>query len=144
VNGRTDESATLIRSTIIRTTVAVGAITAGVLVFTIVAAFVNLSTELRYLMAPSALLGILSPIIGYRLYLSFHGNLPPEAALEQRCRRFFMATLIPLAVTEGIALFGLVSFMLCGEFACLIGVATHVILAAAIWPTPERLEQFLA
>ena len=47
-----------------------------------------------------------------------------------------------LGLTEGIALFGLVVFMLSAGLPALIGTATHVLLAGAIWPTAERLEAF--
>jgi len=122
----------------------VGAIAVGPLIITIVSAFVRFSSELQYLAAPTALLGIVSPVIGFRIYLAMKRRIPPEAGLEQRCQRFFTATIAPLAVTDGIALIGVVAFMLSGAPACLIGVLTHVILAAAIWPTQERLEQFMA
>jgi len=121
----------------------VAAITAGVLVMTIVSAFVKLSSGLSVLVSPAALLGILSPVIGYRIYLALRRRTPQEAGIEQRCQRFFTATIVAMAVTEGIALFGVVAFMLSGAPACLIGVLTHVILAAAVWPTPERLELFM-
>ena len=60
----------LIRATLLRSSIEVAAITAGVLVFTIVSAFVKLSSELSILVPPAALLGILSPVIGYRIYLA--------------------------------------------------------------------------
>jgi hypothetical protein len=130
------------KATLLRSTIVIGAITAGVLAMTIVAVFIRLSSEMRSLMPPAALLGIVSPVIGYRIHLAIKRRIPPDAGIEQRCQSFFMATIIPMAVTESIALFGLIAFMLCREPACLIGVLTHVILAAAIWPTRERLELF--
>ena len=131
------------RATLLRSSLVVGAITVGVLTMAIVAAFIRISSEMRYLMPPAALLGIVSPVIGYRIYLGLKRRMPRDAGPEQRCQRFLMATIIAMAVTEGIALFGVVAFMLSGAPACLIGVLTHVILAAAIWPTPERLELFI-
>ena len=141
---QTDGAASLIRATLIRSSLVVGAITVGPLILTIISAFVRLSSELYYLVAPAGLLGIVSPVIGYRLYLGMRRRMPPTADLEQRCRSFFTATIAPLAITEGIALIGVVAFMLSGAPACLIAVLTHVILAAAIWPTQERIEQFMA
>jgi hypothetical protein len=131
------------KATLLRSSIVVGAITTGVLTMTIIAAFIELSTEIRSLMPPAALLGIVSPVIGFRIHLALKRRIPQEAGIEQRCQRFFTATIIPMAVTEGVALFGLIAFMLCREPACLIGVLTHVILAAALWPTPERLELFI-
>jgi hypothetical protein len=139
-----DGAAPLLRATLIRSSITVGAITAGPLIITIVSAFIRLSSELQYLVAPAALLGIVSPVIGFRLYLALKRRLPADAGLGQRCQHFYTATIIPLAVTETVALFGVIAFMLSGAPACLIGVLTHVILAAAIWPTQERLEQFMA
>jgi hypothetical protein len=136
-------AAQLIRATLIRSSIVIGAITVGPLLITIVSAFVRFSSELQYLVAPAALLGIVSPVIGFRVHLGLKRRVPPDAGLEQRCQRFFTATIMPLAVTESIALFGVVAFMLSGAPASLIGVLTHVILAAAIWPTPERLEHFM-
>jgi hypothetical protein len=138
-----DGAAPLLRVTLLRSSIIVGAITVGPLILTIISAFVRLSSELHYLVAPAGLLGIISPVIGYRLYQAMRRRIPPTADREQRCRGFLTATIAPLAVTEGIALIGIVAFMLSGAPACLIGVLTHVILAAAIWPTQERLEQFM-
>ena len=51
--------------------------------------------------------------------------------------------LILFSTLGGIALFGIVAYLLSGAFAALVGVATHMILIGAVWPTPGKLESFL-
>jgi hypothetical protein len=95
------------------------------------------------LVGPAALLGLVSPVIGYRLYLLLRDRIPSEADVEARCRSFVSAGLVALAVTDGIALLGLVAYFVSGQPYSLVGVATHVLLAGAIWPSPERLQAFV-
>jgi hypothetical protein len=121
----------------------VAALTAGVLMITVVAGFVDISAGLDFLVAPAALLGLISPIAAYRMYLRMRDRLPADADDEFRCHRFLVATVSAAAITESIAIFGVLAFMLGGGFAGLIGVVTHVILVGAIWPSRERLATFL-
>lgn len=131
------------KKTIATAGIVVAALTAGVLLITVVAGFVDISAGLDVLVAPAALLGLISPIAAYRLFLRMRERLPADAGDEFRCHRFLVATIAAVAITESIALFGVVAFMLSGGFAGLIGVVTHVILVGAIWPTRERLDTFL-
>lgn len=93
--------------------------------------------------AAAALAGLVSPLIGYRLLAWFRERSGPGASHEAGCAEFLRATILSLAVGEGVALFGIVAYWLSAVLAALIGVVTLVILAGAIWPTPERLEAFL-
>jgi hypothetical protein len=123
--------------------IVVAALTAGVLMITVVAGFVEISAGLDFLVAPAALLGLISPVVAYRLYLRIRDRLPAAAGAEHRCQKFLMATIVAAAITESVAVFGVIAFMLSGAFAGLIGVVTHVILVGAIWPTREKLAIFL-
>lgn len=91
----------------------------------------------------ASLIGLVSPVIGYRLYALQRERVPSDAEPTRRCQLFLRAGIVALAVTEGAALFGVVSYMLSGTLSALSGVLTHVLLVGAIWPTPERLDAFL-
>ena len=91
----------------------------------------------------AALAGLVSPLIGYRLFTWSRERIAPGTSHEKACSAFVRATLLSLAVGEGVALFGILAYWLSAMLAALIGVVTLVILAGAIWPTPERLEAFL-
>lgn len=93
------------------------------------------------LVFPAVLAGLIALPVAWRLYAALQGGA--VAGEEARCRRFLVATACALAVTECAAIFGIVAFMLSRQGAALVGVATHVILAGAIWPTEARLESFL-
>jgi hypothetical protein len=97
---------------------------------------------LRRLVVPVALAGLISPVIGYRLYLLIGSRVGPGADLETRCGAFQHATVIALLVTEGVAVLGIVTYLLSGDLAALAGAVTHVLLAGAIWPSRVRLENF--
>jgi hypothetical protein len=131
------------RKTLATAGIIVAALTAGVLMITVVAGLVDISAGLEILVPPAALLGLISPVVAYRLYLRMRERIPADADAHFRCHRFLTATVLAVAITESIALFGVVAFMLGGGYAALIGVVTHVILVGAIWPTRERLETFL-
>lgn len=105
--------------------------------------FAPVGTSAGFLVAPAGLLGLVSPVVGYRLYLMIRERVPAGSGTAAGCNAFLRATIAALAVTEGIALFGVVVFMLTSRLPALLGAATHVLLAGAIWPTPERLEAFI-
>jgi len=85
----------------------------------------------------TALFGLVSPVLGYRLYLLIRER-PAPAAVE----RFRTATILGLAVTESAAFSGLIAYLLSGRVETLIGLVTHILLAGAIWPSDERLRMF--
>jgi hypothetical protein len=121
----------------------VGGFGAGVVVLMLLAALVDLSAGFDALTAPAALLGLISPVIGYRLYLWSRERVPAGEKTEARCDRFLRATILALAVTEGVALFGVVAFMVGGGPFALVGVLTHLLLTGALWPSDEKLARFL-
>jgi len=91
----------------------------------------------RVMVPLSALFGLVSPVLGYRLYLLIRERPAPAAA-----ERFRTATILGLAVTEGAAFSGLIAYLLSGRYETLIGLVTHILLAGAIWPSDERLRMF--
>ena len=123
--------------------VLVGALVAGPLVGMAAIGLFDPPARVAALVAPASLLGLVSPVIGYRLYHLLRERIPVDAGVEMRCRAYVRANLAALAVTEGAALFGLVAYSLSSELFTLVGVGAHVLLAGAIWPSPERLELFL-
>jgi hypothetical protein len=99
-------------------------------------------TEYERIVVPVALAGLVSPVIGYRLYFRVGMRTRPDADVESRCGAFQAATVVALAVTDGVALLGIVTYMLSADLAAMTGVVTHVLLTGAIWPTRVRLEGF--
>ena len=68
---------------------------------------------------------------------------PAQADEPERNAAFQKATLVSLAVTEAVALGGVVVYLGSGEWMALSGVATHLLLAGAVWPSRARFESFL-
>jgi hypothetical protein len=131
------------RAALMQARILVGALVAGVLALLAVSGLFQLGDSLRFLVLPAGLVGLVSPVIGHKLYTSRRDGTPADADVATRCRRFVMATILALAITEAAALFGVVVFMLSGRWTALTGVLTHVLLAGAIWPSPDRLQPFL-
>jgi hypothetical protein len=121
-----------------------GALAAGVLALALVAGLVDVDAGVRALTAPAALLGIVSPVIGYRVYHYQRERAPADEGVAPACARFLRATVAALAVTEAAALFGVVAFMIGGGPYALVGVAMHLLLAGALWPSEEKLDRFVA
>jgi len=96
----------------------------------------------RPLVVPVALAGLVSPVVGYRLYFLVGSRTKPDADVEARGGAFQAATVVALSVTNGAALLGIVTYMLSSDLAAMTGVVTHVLLSGAIWPTRVRLESF--
>ena len=118
------------------------ALAAAVLLLTAVSGALPSPRSLDSLAAPAALTGLVSLLIGFRLYHWLRERIPAGASDEARQATFLQATIIALAVTEAVALFGVVVYWFSGDPFALVGVVTHVILVGAVWPTPERLETF--
>jgi hypothetical protein len=100
----------------------------------------RVTASVPILVGPAALAGLVALVIGYRVYQAIRSR-GHEAG---RREAFLRATIVALAITEGAALFGVVAFLLSGNPATLFGVASHVLLTGAIWPSASRLEIFLA
>lgn len=97
-----------------------------------------------FLAGPVALAGLVSPVVGYRLFLWRRERLDASADPDVRCAGYMQATILSLSITEGIALLGIVVFLLTGRAFPLVGVVTHTLLTGAIWPSRERVEAWLA
>jgi len=120
-----------------------GGMAAGVLFVAALSGLFEPTGALSVLIGPAALFGLVGPVLGYRLYLLLRERIPAEADAVERRRVFLRATLSALSITEAAALFGVLVFVFSGEWYAAVGVATHIILTGAIWPTQERLDAFL-
>jgi hypothetical protein len=100
--------------------------------------------DYRALVVPAALVGLVSPVIAYRLYSVLGAKMPPDIANGLRCEGFQRVTGIALSVTAGAALLGIVTYGMSSDPAAMTGVVTHVVLSGAIWPSRVRLESYLA
>ncbi len=119
------------------------ALTAGAVIPLAASGWIDPPGAVPGLAFAASLIGLVSPVIGYRLYALQRERVPSGAGPAQRCRLFLRAGIVALAATEGAALLGVVGYMLSGTLSALSGVLTHVLLVGAIWPTPERLDAFL-
>lgn len=142
VDGRGREGAEDRVLTATRTVVA--ALLVAVLALAAIAYRINPGTgDLRVLVIPAALAGLVSPVMAYRLYSVLGARTPPDAALGVRCEAFQRATVVALSVTAGAALLGIVTYAMSSDLAAMTGVVTHVLLSGAIWPSRIRLESYL-
>jgi hypothetical protein len=121
----------------------VGGLTLGVLAFAAFSGWLPKGSALRFLVFPAGLLGIVSPVVGYRLYHLMLERIPPRAGADERRAVFVRANVLAMGVTEAVAFFGVLVYGVTGEWVALTGLVTHVLLAGAVWPSPERLELFL-
>jgi len=128
---------------VLRARFLVGAAVLGVLVVLALTELLPTGDALVAAAPPAALLGLVSPVVGYRLYLWVRERAARPASRAERCGAFVRANLVAMAVTEGAALFGIVAYLLSGRLFPLVGVLTHVLLAGAIWPSAEKLDLFL-
>lgn len=119
------------------------ALVLGPLVMFIVALLVRTDPLLPAAGLPAGLLGLIGPVAGYRVYQALRGRIPPDRGARERRHAFQAATLLALGITEGIALLSIVAFWLSGKPIALVGLATHAILAGAVWPSEQRLQGFL-
>jgi hypothetical protein len=120
------------------------ALAGGVLLLTAISGVVDVPPVTRALTAPAALLGIVSPLLGFRLFAWLRDRSATEISHAARCAAYLRATVLALSVTEAAAIFGVISFWIGGGLESLIGVVMHVILSGALWPTPEKIETFLS
>ena len=127
--------------TVARTIVA--GLVGSVLLLALLSALYDPAIGFDVLTAPAALLGLVSPVLGFRIHTTREQEIPAAADSLERRARYLRAIVYPLAVTQGGAMFGVVSFWLGGGVFSLVGVLTHLLLAGALWPSPERLTRFL-
>ncbi len=123
-------------------TLAVGLV-AGVLLLTLLAGLYDLSIGFTALTAPAALLGLVNPVLGYRIHVRQWQRIPADAQAADRRACYLRSIVLPLAVSEGVATLGVVSFALGGGAFSLVGVLTHLLLTGALWPSADRLSRFL-
>lgn len=99
--------------------------------------------DLGPLVTIAMVLGLASLPVAWRLEGSMRERVPATAVEEERCRRYQVAFLVSLGVTEGAALFGLVAWTLTRNPMALVGFATHLLFAGATWPSEERLSRWI-
>ena len=119
-----------------------GALVGGVLLLALLVGLYDPSIGFTALTAPSALLGLFAPVLGYRLHALQRQRVPAGADAVERPARYLRAVIMPLAISGGVALLGVVSFALGGGAFSLVGVLTHVLLTGALWPSAERMTHF--
>ena len=111
-----------------------------ILVLTVIGSLGGPRSGPVYLTPPVGLIGLVSLPIGYRFYLWKRDQAAGESTGPHA---FSRATLQALSITAAAGLAGVAVFAMTGEVAALLGVAAHLLLSGAIWPSPERLESFL-
>jgi len=105
-------------------------------------------TEARGDLPPSVvggmtLLGLVAPALGWRVHVALRERAARTPTALARYSLFLPATIAALAVTGSAALAGVVVFAMTRDPAPLVGVAMHVILSGALWPSEERVEAFV-
>ena len=120
---------------------AVGIAAAGVAV--VASGEVSAEGSDRRLVLAAGWVGLIAPVVGYRVYERMRSRVRQLPDNGQRHTGFQRATIVAVAITDAVALGGIVIYMWSGEWMALSGVATHVLLGAAIWPSRTRLESFL-
>jgi uncharacterized membrane protein len=131
------------RETLQRARLIVGALIGGVLILTALSGWMPRADGLVGLVVPAAVVGAASPVVAFRLYHLLRERITPTATDAVRRETYLRANVLAFAITEGAALFGVIVFALTDAPLALIGVAMHVLLAGALWPTEEKLAGFV-
>ncbi len=92
---------------------------------------------------PVGLAGLIVLPIAWRTYIALSERASGTTDVETGCTRYRAAVMVALAMTKGVAFLGIVFYMLGAEVAALTGVLTHIMLTGVLWPTPEKVSQFL-
>ncbi len=119
------------------------ALVGGPLALLAVTVAAPLSFDAGALTLPVGLAGLVVPVAAYRLYLTQRDRVAAAMSPEQRGAAFVRATLLALGVSEAVALSGLVVWWGSRHPAALTGIAMHLLVAGAVWPSRPRLELFL-
>jgi hypothetical protein len=90
----------------------------------------------------ASLLGLVSPVIGYRLYGWLESRVSPGTGPAGIDRAWIRATVYALAVTGAAALLCAIAFLLTRDPTTHLGPAMHVLLTGALWPSSERRNAF--
>ncbi len=105
----------------------------------------GMDQAMRPLQIVAGALGLVAPAAGYHLFLAAKGRCDAETGLDgdSRVRRFTQAFIVALAASEGGALLAAVAYFLTGQPLTLLGVAAHLLIVGALWPSPERVQWFI-
>ena len=90
----------------------------------------------------ASLLGLVSPVIGYRVYGWLGSRVPSGTAPASIDRAWVRATVGALVVTESAALLCAIAFLSTRDPTTYLGPAMHVLLTGALWPSAERRNAF--
>ena len=90
-------------------------------------------------------IGLIAPAAGYHLFLSGKSRLDASGPSEdaERIKQYEQSFLFALSLSEGGALLGCVAWLLTGLTPTLIGVATHILVVGALWPSRGLVEWFI-
>jgi hypothetical protein len=92
---------------------------------------------------PVGLLGLIMLVAGWRVFVTMGERASEIEDVASGCARYTTALLIALALTEGVAFLGIVTYMLGAGILALTGVLTHVLLTGILWPSAEKIRPFL-
>jgi hypothetical protein len=116
------------------------ALGSGPVLLTIPALLIDVDAVVSFLFTPAVLVGMVSPAVAWRVYDSGLRRAEACADTDSRWRAFERATVLALVQTEAVAILSLVAYVLTRAELVLIGVATHVAIAGAVWPSRSRVE----
>jgi hypothetical protein len=103
---------------------------------------VDLRAPVGPLALPAALGGAIAPVVAYRLFTMLRSRVPADADIALRGERYLSGLVVALGVTEATALGGVLIAEFTGEPLALLGLATHVLTAGALWPSDERVRGY--
>jgi hypothetical protein len=121
----------------------VSAVLVSGLALAAVAVFLGPQARFPVLVLPAALIGLVSPVIGFRIPLWIRDRMAAQEPAAGRCATYVRATACAVAVGDAAAIAGSIAYVVSGEPISLVGVATLVLLAGAIWPNEERVRAFV-
>ena len=101
------------------------------------------SSALGLLQIPAGALGLILPVVAYRLFLYRKSRLDPQRSEAERCSGYVSGFIVAAAVSEGAALVGSVTYVLTRHPATLLGLAMHLVILGAIWPSEDRVHWFI-
>lgn len=99
--------------------------------------------DLSVMLFPVGIVGLAAPVIAYRFFLYRKSKLASSQPESARCGAYLTAFLLALATSEGAAVLGCIGFVFTRHPAALLGVATHLLIVGAIWPSDERVRWFI-
>ena len=134
-----------VQATLQRNRLVVAGLAAGVLFAAGVSGFVEFGSVgfAASLSFPVGLLGLIMLVAGWRVFVTMGERASEIEDVASGCARYTTALLIALALTEGVAFLGIVTYMLGAGIVALTGVLTHVLLTGILWPSAEKIRPFL-